>query len=87
MDVRVLRRRQLRGDMIPFVGVFLALLASFFQIGESISPVEVKGAKLFTVDDGNQFFIKGRLHDEGAHLAMLTLHTVQESRMPGLVAS
>lgn len=37
--------------------VALATLLAGFAL--SLSPVEIKGAKLFTTDDGNQFFVKG----------------------------
>ena len=37
----------------------LSLLVLFATLAHSISPIEIKGAKLFTAEDGNQFFIKG----------------------------
>lgn len=46
---------------MPHIWSFFTLwLGVLAYLAECISPVEIKGAKLFTTDDGNQFFVRGR---------------------------
>lgn len=49
-------------DMRLSAHFYLALVAVFcLSFVTGLSPVEVKGAKLFTSEDGNQFFVRGTL--------------------------
>lgn len=47
------------------------------NIGECISPIEIKGTKLFTSEDGKQFFVKGKNLTSARELARTFLILTQ----------
>lgn len=69
--------------MLGTLRVLLCLTASLGTLVQSISPVEAKGAKLFTVDDGNQFFVKGTLRPYNIRHARLTKSQESHTREAG----